>query len=159
MWYIPIIIESGIDYVISLSSVPISFVGEIGVSKDGEIVIGRCYYTGNLFDSKLQSHIEIRNDLGEHEKIACLLHEISHIKCYKKKCECSKPINKLKAEIHAFTYTLKWLLKYKHKKALKIEMQLIQSYSKGLYYEVAKHIIKSKLWKKCMKYISYWRIL
>jgi len=142
----------GINCIMSLSSVPISFIPEIGVPIDGYEFIGRCYYTRNLFDSKLQPHIEIRNDLSEHRKIACLLHEISHAKCYEKKCRCSKSTNKLKAEIHAFTYTLKWLLKYKYRQTLKIEMQCIKNYSTGLYYKAAKHIMRTRLWKKCLRY-------
>ena len=64
-----------------------------------------------------------------------------------------------KREIHAHKYTLKWLLKYKRKEILKQEMKSIVKQANGYacyeyYTKAAKHIMKLKLWQKCLDYIK-----
>ena len=124
MWYIPIR-DTILGDLMRLSPVPVSFVSdcEIGFSLAG-IRIG-IYYC-NLPKSKIEPHIEILSSLGKHKKMGTLLHEIGHAKCDKKNCPCIKSIDLTISEIHAYEYTLKWLLKNKQKKALKAEMKHIK---------------------------------
>ena len=136
-----------------LSPVPIEFVDEM-------IDWG---YSGMFWDEKgsLVGHpyIEILDSLEEHEKIAVLAHEIGHAICKEKNCECFKVYKKNPAlvEIHAYKYDLNWLLKHKQKRALKYEIRQLELHVENRsdhYTEAAKHIMKLKLWQKCLDYVK-----
>jgi len=136
-----------------LSPVPIEFVDEM-----------RCFgFCGMFWDDGVSSighpFIEIDNNLENHQKIATLIHEISHAICSGKNCKCVKIYEKnpALAEIHAYKYELKWLLKHKQKGALKYEIEQIELHIKNRsdhYVEAAKHIMKLKLWQKCLDYVK-----
>ena len=135
-----------------LSPVPIKFVDEMRHwGYDG------MFWYGNF--SPGHPYIEILNDLEKHIKIAVLIHEIAHAMCNEKNCKCLKMYEKnpALAEIHAFKYTLKWLLEHKQKRALRYELKVIESYIENRsdhYVDVAKHIMKLKLWQKCLNYVK-----
>ena len=136
-----------------LSPVPIRFVDEMECQGyDGMF----WFYEGSSFG---HPYIDILDSLEEHDKIATLIHEIAHAICNEKDCECYKVYkeNPALTEIHAFGYELKWLLKHKQKRALKFELKRIESYivyRSDHYVDVAKHIMKLKLWQKCLDYVK-----
>ena len=104
-------------------------------------------------------YIEILNSLKKHREIAVLIHEIAHAICNEKNCKCLKVYEKnpVLTEIHAFKYTLRWLLKHQQKKALKFELKRIESYIEyrsDHYVDVAKHLMKLKLWQKCLNFVN-----
>lgn len=144
-----------IDKLIKLSPVPVEFTDTIEIG-----------YAGTFWHKKydcerppLPNHIpyiEIKDDLETSEKISALIHEISHAKCHEKNCDCVESPDYTKREIHAFKFQLKWLLKHKQKESLKDAMAVIKE---GLnrhdhYLKAAKHIMKLKLWKKCVEFIK-----
>jgi len=136
-----------------LSPVPIEFVDEMEIpGYDG-------MFWGNEVSSIGHPYIEIDNNLENYQKIATLIHEIGHALCGEKKCQCVKTYeeNPKLAEIHAYKYELKWLLEHKQKKALKYEMEGIKSFIENRpdhYAEAAKHIMKLKLWQKCLNFVN-----
>ena len=135
-----------------LSPVPIEFVDEM-----------QCWGYDGMFwykDSTLgHPYIEILDSLEKDDKIATLIHEIAHAVCHEKNCECLKIYKKnpVLTEIHAYKYELKWLLKHKQKRALKNEIKRIESYIEyrsDHYVDVAKHLMKLKLWQKCLNFVN-----
>ena len=135
-----------------LSPVPIEFVDEM-----------QCWGYDGMFWYKNSTlghpYIELLDSLKEHEKIATLAHEIGHALCNEKNCKCLKIYEKnpVLTEIHAFKCELKWLLKHKQKEALKYEIRGLKSYIENRsdhYVDVAKRIMKLKLWQKCLNFIN-----
>ena len=135
-----------------LSPVPIKFVDEM-----------QCWGYDGMFwyrnSSPGHPYIEILNGLEKHREIAVLIHEIAHAMCNEKNCKCLKVYEKnpVLTEIHAFKYTLRWLLKHQQKEALKYELKCIKSYityRSDHYVNVAKHLMKLKLWQKCLDFIN-----
>ena len=135
-----------------LSPVPIEFVDEM-----------ECWGYSGMYWGETSSighpYIEISNGLENHQKIATLIHEIGHALCDEKKCQCVKTYkeNPKLAEIHAYKYELKWLLEHKQKRALKYEMECIESCVEcrlDHYVVATKHIMELKLWQKCLDYVN-----
>jgi len=136
-----------------LSPVPIEFVDEVQ----------HWGYDGMFFDGRVSSvghpYIEILDGLEKHRKIATLVHEIAHAICNEKNCKCFEIYkeNPALSEIHAFKYTLRWLLKHQQKETLKYELKCIESYiinRSDHYVNAAKHIMKLKLWQKCLDFVN-----
>jgi len=155
MGYVPTRDTMFID-LIQLSPVPVNFVSakkKIGFSFAG-IRIG-VYYCESP-KSKVEPHIEILNSLNKHKMIGTLLHEIGHARCDREKCSCLKSDDLAESEIHAYEYTLEWLLKNKQKKTLKTEIKHIKrQVDKMDYYgDAIKHIMKTELWQKCLNYVK-----
>lgn len=135
-----------IEMLKQLSPVPIKFKNGREMSDIGLYFAEDTYYS---------PHIEIANDLEKHHKIAILAHEIGHALCSKKNCKCM--INKddhTLAEYHAFKFELEWLLKHKQRKALKSTVKNIKSCHSGPHKSAAKHIMRLKLWQKCLDYVG-----
>ena len=148
MWYIPPV-DTTIDDLIKTSPVPVNFTSEIGESGvESAIRMGVFYFD--------PPRIEILSSLSDWQKLTTLIHEISHAKCHKEKCGCDDVADKSGAEIHAYRYTLEWLLKNKRRKTLRSEMKHLvkQSDREDYYGKVAKHIMKLELWQKCLKYVG-----
>ena len=142
-----------IEQLIQLSPVPVEFVDTI----DNGLFAGMYYHTKK--HTGKEAYIEILNRLDDCEKIRTLIHEIAHANCGAKNCKCMKNPDHTKREIHANRFVLSWLLKHKQKEALKEEMEQLTQQANGntcrAYYEkAAKHIIKLKLWHKCLDYIK-----
>lgn len=154
MWYVPIR-DTTLSDLVRLSPVPVNFVAEVGgILLENCTKYGAYWYEANSTKFKTESHIDILNSLNNNQKIGTLLHEISHAKCSKKNCECVN--SDVEGEIHAYTYTLKWLLEYKQKKILKSEMRLVERNAERVDYygEATKYMINSKLWQKCLNYVN-----
>ena len=142
--------------IVQLSPVPVSFVGKERMTADkfsNVVTFGR-YYFGRYSKTKNERvpYIEIFDGLGYYKKIGTLLHEIGHAKCDKEKCECWKS-DKM-AEIHAYSYTLKWLLKYKLRKSLEYEIiHLKRNSDRDDYHgEAIREVMKSELYRECVNY-------
>lgn len=106
-----------------------------------------------------KAHIKIDNRLTDSQKITTLIHEISHALCDVKDCKCLKNPDHTEREIHANKATLRQLIKYRQKEALEEEMERIEQQAAGMthyvcYLNAAKHIMKLKLWQKCLDYVG-----
>jgi hypothetical protein len=139
--------ESTVKNLIQLSPVPINFI-TLFFGFCGEY----CYrgpYTGH-------PHINIDNSLQEHESLAVLAHEIGHAICGAKNCYCLKNPDRAIREFHAHKWSLKWMLKNKQAIALRWELQCIKGTLKrnDYYHDAAKQIKKTRLWRKCVKYVG-----
>ena len=154
MWYLPAIRDTILGELVKTSPVSVSFKNDLGLSSHAVNcpVIGVYYST----TSDKELCIKILNTLNNNEKLACLLHEIGHANCDKTNCKCRHPFDRVKSETHAFEHTLKWLLKNKQKKVLRLEIKHIEELLdiEGCYSEAAKYVMDSKLWRKCLKYIG-----
>lgn len=141
-----------IEQLIQLSPVPVEFVDTLNNSH-----FAGAYYHAKEYAGK--PRIKIVNELDNNEKMVTLIHEIAHAKCDAKGCKCMKNPDRTVREYHANKFTLTWLLKHKQKELLKQEMDVIIGQANGLsnyeyYVEAAKHIMKLKLWHKCLNYIK-----
>lgn len=143
-----------IEQLIQLSPVPIKFINLVNNSS---------YWAGAYFKINEsvtgKAYIEILNKLDNYQKIITLTHEIAHANCDTKGCKCMKNPDYTEREIHANKFTLSWLLKYKQKEALKQEMKSLTAQANGYskyehYVKAAKHIMKLKLWQKCLDYVG-----
>ena len=145
------LVDWGIDILKKLkqlSPVPVKFV------HDTDVFLGRYCDRGKYEEYPC---IKIINCLDNHEKIAVLTHEIGHALCYKKGCECTASYDDyIKREIHAFKYSLNWLLKNEQKESLHWSIMSIKAFLNRYdhYAKVAEHIMKLKLWQKCLDYVG-----
>ena len=100
--------------------------------------------------------IEIDKSLQQHQRIAVLSHEVGHALCFEKDCKCFEGRDIIQREFHAHKYALKFLLKYKQKKALKWMMKDIieRSHDNPFFEKPLKRLMKLKLWQKCLDYIG-----
>ena len=117
------------------------------------------YYCNENESMNLLKRIEIDKTLKPHENIAILAHEIAHALHDVKNCKCMKNPDYVEREIHAHKDSLRFLLKHKQKKALKWLIKIIREHSnEGCYNNeaqpAAKHIMKLKLWQKCLDYVK-----
>lgn len=115
------------------------------------------YYRNKEYMGK--ARIEILDDLSTDQKIATLVHEIAHAICDVKNCRCMQNPDHTKREIHAVKFTLSWLLKHKQKELLQQEINQLRRQANGYsnydyYIRAAKHIMKLKLWQKCIDYLT-----
>lgn len=134
-----------IKQLIQLSPVPVEFVHNTNA------YLGRYYdYVCNY---KEYPCIKIIDCLDNHKKIAVLAHEIGHAICHEKHCGCKWGFE---AEVHAFEYSLKWLLENKQRKSLRWSIESIKTFLNRYdhYTQVAEHIMKSKLWQNCIFYLE-----
>lgn len=143
-----------IKSLIHLSPVPIYFMETMRISD-----FCGTFWKGTKNDGDGKPYIEIHAKLEDYQKIAILAHEIGHAKCYEKNCKCMKNSDHTEREIHATKFELRWLLKCKQKNSLRWEMNDIIKQVNGctlrLYYlKAAKHIMKLKLWQKCLDYVG-----
>lgn len=139
-----------IEQLIQLSPVPVEFT-------DTMSVFAGTYWS--IEDCSDKPRIEIANDLTNSQKTTTLIHEIGHALCDNKSCECMKNPDHTKREIHANKFTLSRLMKYKLKEGLKEEMERITQQADGLtshvyYTDAAQHVMKLKLWQKCLDYVK-----
>ena len=114
------------------------------------------YHHINIFMS-YSSHIEISNSLGKYRRMSVLAHEVGHAQCDAKNCNCMiNRNNHTLAEMHAFKFALNWLLKHKQKRALKVTINNINMCAgdPDHYAKAAKHIMKLKLWQKCLNFVN-----
>lgn len=109
------------------------------------------FYIAKIGDQFNRPHIGIRDSLSYHQKISTLLHEVGHALCYEKNCECCRK-NRKHREIHAWEYALSWMLEHELKKALLEALWFILKLSEQDNYhgEASRHIMKTKLWQKCL---------
>lgn len=142
--------QFNVEQLIRLSPVPVEFVGEMQCPG----------YAGMFWSEDFSSghpYIEILDSLENYQKIATLIHEISHAVCKANNCECYIKQQKQPelAEIHAYKFELAWLLKNKQKETLEYEIRnipLLKNRSDH-YAGAVKHIMKLKLWQKCLDYV------
>lgn len=105
-------------------------------------------------------HIEYRSDLTEEEKLLDLVHEVGHAVCDKNDCRCMRSTKyKWMREYHAAIFSLKWWLKRKDKRHLKLtieDIKIWRTYSihNGIYQKATKKVVKLKLWQKCLNFIG-----
>ena len=142
-----------IEELIQLSPVPVKFTNDIYNPHFAGV-----YYEGETKGYTGKARIEIADDLTNCQKIRVLVHEIGHAICDMKNCKCMSNPDHVKREIHANKFVLSWLLKHKQKEALKQEILQLEGQANGQtcygYYEkAAKHVMKLKLWQKCINYI------
>jgi len=133
-----------------LSPVPIEFVyPKVGV-------IGEYFWGDDKTTPFLNKRIEVDKTLKKHEHIAVLSHEIAHALCDVKNCNCRE--SKILEEIHAHKYSLNLLLKHEQKASLKWLLMKIEEHLNCSHFspaiEAAKHIMKLKLWQKCLDYVK-----
>lgn len=135
-----------IDKLIKLSPVPVNFVDTIQHAGN------YCYDSGKY---EKDAHINVYTEQKEYKKIGTLAHEISHAMCDADNCGCIKSLRE-EREIHAYVFELNWLLKHKQKEALEHVIHKLTNFTEGndYYAEAAKHIMKLKLWKKCLKFVG-----
>ena len=112
---------------------------------------------GSFCYTSMKQWIKIKENTPTEVQIATLAHEIGHAICYNKRCGCYSPKKKTLCEYHAFIYSLSLLYIIGNIHILRLCMKnMVQSYyknSEGWYkYHLAiKHIMKTKLWKRCIK--------
>ena len=116
------------------------------------------YYSGNE-SMNLFKRIEIDKTLKSYENIAILAHEIAHALHDAKDCKCMKNPDYVEREIHAHKDSLRFLLKHKQKKALKwlierIKEHAIERCCHDEALPAAKHLMKLKLWQKCLGFVN-----
>lgn len=126
-------------------------------SLDSPTCIGRWRPKNGVNQSSI---IEIRNNQNECGILTTLLHEIGHSKCSENNCKCAEVVSS-EGELHAYIFTLGWLLKRKHKKALKYEMNHIISmeYREDFYGEAARKLMLMPLWKQCKRFTKHKQLL
>lgn len=137
-----------------LSPVPIHFVNEIYNPNWCGV-----YYGSHTNQTGKELSIEIIDSLTDSQKTITLVHEIGHALCDSKGCECMKSPDHTQREIHAYKFTLKYLMKHKLKAELKSEIAQIIHQANGntsyaYYQKTAKHIMKLRLWRKCLDYVE-----
>ena len=152
MWHTPIKVNMLYELIES-SPVPVKFVGTMNTSD----VCGTYFHFSKSEMGK--ARIEIDNQLSDGLKIGTLIHEIGHAVCGAKGCECLENPDHAEREIHTNKFLLKWLLKHKQKKILKMEIKSIIRQANGnacrkYYDKAAKHTMGLKLWQKCLDYIK-----
>lgn len=145
MWYIPT--RYTLEMLVQSSPVPVSFVSKFKSEKS----IGRndvCLAT--FYSGPVAPHIEILSSSDYNTKILSLIHELSHARCHKKRCRCWN-MDKL-GEIHAYAYTLKWLIKNKRKELLKIQMRTLSKMQErtDYYSDAVRYIMTTRLWQRCL---------
>ncbi len=144
-----------IDELIKLSPVPVIFTNNLSVD-----YIGSYHHAKKLYDGDIvkEPFIKIRDDLKDYQKIGTLVHEIKHAQCVKKNCKCMRNPDKTEREVHAYMYELLWLLKHKQMEGLKELIEKIEYKAENnftnQYGTSARQIVKSKLWKRCLKFIG-----
>ena len=115
------------------------------------------FYWGNSKAPFSGRRIEISNRLSQSQHIAVMAHEVGHALCYDKRCKCFDNPNIVERETHAHKYALKFLLKHEQKKALKWMIEDIKersNHDNHIFRMALKHIMKLKLWQKCLDYIE-----
>lgn len=149
MWYVQQL--TILEKLVLSSPVPISFVSGL---KSGKSTHENSTRLGTFYAEPVPS-IEILGSLSHDEKMAAVIHEISHAICFKNKCKC-RDMDVL-GEVHAHKHTLKWLMDNKLKKALKREMiHLYRMLERKDYYnEATKQVMKTKLWQKCADFCNF----
>ena len=139
-----------IEMLKQLSPVPITVMA-LEYPKD----LGVFYWGGEIapFSGR---RIEISELLSQPQHIVVLSHEVGHALCLAKNCKCFNNPNIIKREIHAHKYTLRLLLKHKQKEALKWAVEDIKnrSYYQDGFEKILKHLVKLKLWQKCLDYVK-----
>lgn len=140
--------EGFLARLIKLSPVPVEFTA-------GEPGYAGSFVHGGL--SEYYPHIEIKNKLELSEKISALIHEIAHAICHSKNCKCMRnSVPSAEKEIHVFKFQLNWLLEHKQKEPLERAVEVVEKCLErdDFYAGVAKHIMKLKLWEKCVEFIK-----
>ena len=135
-----------------LSPVPITFT-ELECPED----IGVFFWShGETLFSGTGERIEVSENLQQSQRIAILSHEVGHALCFEKKCKCFENSDIAKREIHAHKYSLRFLLKHEQKESLKWLINDIEERSAkyDLWEKILKHLIKSKLWQKCLNFVN-----
>ncbi|KKN19125.1 hypothetical protein LCGC14_0948810 [marine sediment metagenome] len=143
-----------LDRLIESSPVPIKFVDAV----DNPYWCG-IYYQGETKGYTGKARIEILAELDNCQKMSTVVHEIGHAQCDARDCKCMKNSDYTEREIHAYKFTLSWLLKHKQKKTLKQEIYSLRRQASGdtcseYYTKAAKYIMKLKLWQKCLDYVK-----
>ena len=131
--------NSVIDTLVASSPVEVQIVEE----SEGELDAKNClgiYYHGH-------GVIKILKDLRPYETLAVLAHEIGHVNCCNKRCECFMSRDNDMKERHAWTYALRWLLRHGQEEALEFGMFCISSYLSGNYIDI-------DLWTECTSYLK-----
>ena len=121
------------------------------------IFVGTYYDKAESITGK--AHIEIDSKLTNNQKITTLIHEIGHAFCDAKGCKCMKNSDHTEREIHTNIFVLRQLIKHKQKEILREEIHHIEQVAAGAafheyYINAADHIMKIKLWQKCLDYIG-----
>ena len=87
-----------------------------------------------------------------------LIHEIGHHLCKQAACRCMRKWKRILMEVHAEKYSLARLLKEEKKSALSFNMATVRcwlnSKKDNVYNPAAKKITKTKLWRRCKKFIE-----
>ena len=112
--------------------------------------------SGIYFSGPNVPYIVVSNSLKEHRKIIIVLvHEIGHAICGEKECKCINQTDKTLTEIHAMKFELNWLLRHKRTEELNLAAGTIEYYlnQSDNYGNAAKHIMKLKLWQRCLDYL------
>jgi len=108
-----------------------------------------------------QPHIKIdKRIMDENMKIATLVHEIGHAVHYDKHCKCYAKYTGRKrvymAELHAYRFTLQFLLRHKLFDALRYEYEDMNSLSPNYpeHYKAIAKIKTEKLWERVEKILD-----
>jgi hypothetical protein len=106
-------------------------------------------------------YIKIEETMSYDEKVYSLAHELGHALCHKNKCKCyakHSNRNEMLREYHAFKYSLELLLRLKHKQSLIpcIDEIIYSFYNYDEKYKIAAiRIMKTDLWKQCVKFVYH----
>jgi hypothetical protein len=104
--------------------------------------------------------IQITMSLDEHERIAVFAHELGHAVHYRDHCECYTKYDghdRFLAEIHAYRFGLKFMLKHELTDALRYEYDCMKKgyYSmEASYKKVIDKIRTERIWREVKRYLE-----
>lgn len=96
-------------------------------------------------------HIDISPFCTQNDEICTLVHEIGHAIHYRRHCKCYCTDDIYLRELHAYRFSLRFMLRYKMMGALRYEHNCIKNHAikhSQVYQDVFAKIKTEKIWKK-----------
>lgn len=89
------------------------------------------------------------------DKTATLVHELGHALHYRRHCKCYTTNNSELRELHAYRFTMRFMLRYKMRAALRSEIKWLRSKSlHGFYLDASRQLQTEKIWFKCLEFLG-----